>query len=190
MERKKDSDNKFLSKSINLLLKEKKSEHWQKVKNLLKATALFLFVGFLVVVLGVGFYSWRLSSYDIALEMRVEQAKAKIVSLKKEEETYLALTRKIKNAEEILTSQGIIIRFLKEIELLIPPEISPPSLDVDRMGNVNIAIPPLSLSDVENLNQNLKKAVNEGKISDAKIGGISRIKEDQYSIGVTFKLEK
>lgn len=188
MERKKDSDNKFLSKSINLLLKEKKSEHWQKVKNLLKATALFLFVVFLVAVIGVSFYSWRLSSYDISLGMRVEQAKAKIVSLKKEEETYLALTRKIKNAEGILTSQGTIVRFLKEIDLLIPPEIYPPSLGVDRMGNVSIAIPPLSLSDVENLNQNLKKAVNEGKISDAKIGGISRIKEDQYSISITFKL--
>jgi len=190
MERKKDFRNKFLSKSINLLLKKETSEAWNKAKKLLKIIAIFLFSAFLLAAIGIAFYSWRLSSYDTSLEARVEQAKTKITSLRKEEETYLALTKKIKNAEEILNSRGTIIQFLEEIDLVIPPEIFPPSLGVDKMGNVNIVIPPLSLSEIENLNQNLKKAVSEGKISDAKIGGISKEENGQYKIDISFKLIK
>jgi len=190
MKKKKDIHSRFFPKAINLLLEEEKSEAWEKAKKIVNRSALVLSSIFLLVMVFTFLYSWRISSYGASLEERATQTKQKISSLNKEEKTYLSLKEKIKNAEAVLNSQSNIRQFLKEVEPLIPSKIKIIFLTVDKAGKISVVLPPLSLSEIENLNENFKKAIAEGKILTAEIGGITKEEENLYRINLSFQIKK
>ena len=185
-----NSSGKFLPKPVNLLLKEKRFELWEKVKKIANIVAISFSSIFLLIALFTFSYFWFLSSSGASLAKRAGQAKTKIRSFKKEEKTYLFLIEKLENAQKILNSRGNISEFLKEIDLLLPSEVIPRSLSVQETGEVTLALSCSSLSEIESLNDNLKRAINEGKILEVKIGGVTKEKDSLYVLSLSFRLKK
>lgn len=181
--------NQFLPKKINLFSKEERSEAWEKSKRIAKMTALVFSLFFVLATLSTLSYFWFLSSYGASLEKRADRAKSKILSLKKEEETYLFLTKKIEGAQQILSSRGDIGQFLKETANLLPPEVTSHSLVVKKTGRVRVTFSSPLLSQIEDLSKNLKKAIAKEKIVDVKLGDITK-GESLYKLDLEFQVRK
>ncbi|MBL7158918.1 hypothetical protein ISS85_00370 [Candidatus Microgenomates bacterium] len=184
----KKQKNDFLVKPINLLLKEKVSGVWVRFKKIIKRAAIIFSLTFSILSFCSLAYFWLLSSRGASLEKRAEQAKTKISSLKKEEQTYLFLIKKLKSAEKILKSQSSIARFLEVVDLTLPSTIIPQSLTISRNGEIKLNLFCSSLTEVENLNESLKKAIEEGKIFNAEIGGLTK-EADSYKLSLSFVIQ-
>lgn len=180
---------KFLSKQINLFLQEVKSESWQRVERIVKTTAIGSSLIFLLATLFTLAYFWFLSAHGISLEKRAEWARTKISSLKKEEEVFLSLIKKLKATQGILDSRKSMAHFLKEIHLLFPAEVTLNSLTTKKSGETTISLSCPSLLQLEKLNEGLKQAIDEGKIASVKIGGVSKEK-DSYKLTLNLSIQK
>ena len=185
---KKKEKNNFLTRPINLLLKEKSSGIWVKFKRIVKKVTIVFSLTFSILSLISLAYSWLLSSRGVSLEKRAKEAKTKISSFKKEEQTYLFLIKKLKSAEKILKSQSNIAEFLKIVDLVLPPEAVPQSLKIEKNGEINLTLFCSSLTEVENLNESLKKAIGQGKISNTEIDGLTK-EVDFYKLSLSFIIQ-
>lgn len=179
----------FLPKSVSLLLEEEKSVLWEKAKKIIKTAALAVGIIFLAVSLLTFSYFWFLSSYGESLKKRAHQARQRISSLRKEEETYLTLIKKLKMAQQTLDSRQSMPQLLKVADSLFPPEATPSSLTVRDDGYVTASLFCPSLAKLESLNENLTKAIDEGKIAETKIGSIIK-DEAAYKLNVSFQVKE
>lgn len=185
----KKTQRKFLPKAINLLLKEEKIEGWEKTIRVAKTIAFIITLVFLVVLLSVLLYFWRLSAYGVSLEKRADQAREKIVSLKEIEKTYLSLIKKVVGAEKVISSTGAVLTFLEATDRLLPGEIPPKGFSIEKKGEVVVQLPLLSLEELENLDNRLKEAIREEKLVVARYGGVTKV-EDGYQIDLSFQVKK
>lgn len=187
MKKEKNIRRQFLPRAINLLVGEEKPLVLEKITRMARVMALFFLIAFLLTALFTFLQSWFLTSLGASLERRADEAKRKILSFKEEEKTYLALTQKLKNAEEILHSRASLSRFLKEAELLLPSGILPHLATFKETGEVDLVLSSSSLSEIENLNENLKKAIKERKVLSVKIGSVTK-EEDLYKLTLSLEM--
>lgn len=179
-----------MTKKINLLLKKEPSfNKWERARKLVKITALVTSLIFLLGAAGVFGYHWYLFSYGASLEKRTVQAKTQISSYGKEEEVYLRLLDKLKGAKEILDSRFSIPAFLEKVDAILPAESLPQSLQIDKNGQVSLALTCPSLAVVENLNENIKEAIDQGLLSEVEIRGLTK-ETTFYRLDLKFKVKK
>lgn len=177
----------LLPKEINLLFKKEVSSSWEQARKVVKISAFVTSLIFLLGAGGVFGYYWYLSSYGASLEKRALQAKTEIASYKKEEETYLRLLNKLKDAQNILDSRLSVPSLLERIDSILPLEALPQSLQVAKDGQVSVAITCPSLAVIGNLNENIKEAINQGFLSEAEIRGLTK-EATFYKLNLNFKI--
>ena len=95
-------------------------------------------------------------------------------------------------AQKILATRPLASQFLKRIDGLLPEGVAPHSLRIEETGRVTLTLSQVSLSEIDKLNENLRKAVEEGRISKTEIKGLSKEEESSslYKLTLSFQLLK